>query len=148
NVKLRVADFEPSMDRARAGDVVYCDPTYRQTTRRHFDRYGKTIFDWEDQQRLAGAVWRAFERGAIVMLSNASCLGIRELYSGAGLIRVHRPKGLAPARNTAQHAEYLFVLDPMDDWADWSRIGLVIRRQKHSFPAPSFPVRSNAASHG
>jgi DNA adenine methylase len=132
DVRLETCDFEPALDRAGTEDVIYCDPTYRHTTRRRFDRYGQTIFDWKDQQRLAAAVWRAFGRGAMVLLSNASCLGIRELYSGAGLICVHRPKGLAPARSDAQHAEYLFVLDPTEQWANWSRIGTVVRRQNQS----------------
>ncbi|HEV8714051.1 MAG TPA: DNA adenine methylase [Candidatus Binatia bacterium] len=44
DIEIFSCDFEQTMARAGDGDVVYCDPTYRQVTRQHFDRYGKIIF--------------------------------------------------------------------------------------------------------
>lgn len=128
-IELQASDFEASVDRAGNGDVVYCDPTYRPRTRRQFDRYGKTIFDWGDQERLAAAVWRAFKRGSMVLVSNTSCLGVCELYHGAGLVKVDRRKGLAPNKSETSDTEYLFILDPVHRWVNWSRVGTVIRRQ-------------------
>src|SRR5438094_7651972 len=75
-VRLKVCEFHSILSYAGTGDVVYCDPTYRRQTRDHFDRYGADVFDWNDQKHLASLAQRAFERGALVIISNASCFGI------------------------------------------------------------------------
>lgn len=119
-VKLRTCDFEKVLRLATAGDVVYCDPTYREVTRRQFDRYGRTVFQWRDQERLAGLAREAFERGATVILSNATCNGIRALYQDAAVIEVQRRKGLGPAKSAGTQREFLFVMDPLHDWESWA----------------------------
>jgi site-specific DNA-adenine methylase len=111
---LVVANFAQSLGRAGRGDVVYCDPTYRKRTRQHFDRYGATLFGWGDQQRLALAATAAVRRGALVIVSNASCFGVSQLYSEALILEVHRRKGLGPGDAVTTRAEYLFVLDPLE----------------------------------
>jgi DNA adenine methylase len=128
-VSIRTSDFELILDRANAGDIVYCDPTYRSQHRYHFDRYGQVPFDWFDQQRLARAAWRAFDRGALVLVSNLSNAAVRRLYDGAGILSLRRRPGIAVPTSPQRNSEYLFVLDPLGMWLDWSKVGRVVRRQ-------------------
>ena len=118
-VSIRSCDFQEVITQAKAGDVVYCDPTYRQVTRDSFDRYGSRVFDWSDQKRLAQTVLAAHERGALVLVSNACSDEVRELYPNAVIVDLERPKGIGRRANPQGQREYLFVLDPLrigDDW--------------------------------
>jgi DNA adenine methylase len=124
-VELCVCDFEENLKRAGRGDVVFCDPTYREVTRTQFDRYGKIIFRWEDQERLARLAAEAYRRGAIVILCNATCNEIRELYPRACVIEVKRRKGLGPMASHQGQLEYVFVLDPLKEWAIWAQVGSI-----------------------
>lgn len=75
------ADFQISVSRAKAGDVVFCDPPY---TVRHnqngFVKYNEDLFSWADQIRLRDALRAARDRGARVFITNADHESIRELY--------------------------------------------------------------------
>jgi DNA adenine methylase len=78
-------DFEKSIDKARGGDFVFVDPPYTvMHNNNNFVKYNAPLFSWSDQVRLAAAVKRAGERGALVMVSNADHKSIRELYAGFG----------------------------------------------------------------
>lgn len=126
-VIFQACDFGEMLSRAKNGDVVYCDPTYRDVTRQQFDRYGKNIFHWEDQERLARLAARACDKGAVVVLSNTTCNGIRDLYRGAGVVEVMRRKGLGPQGNGQKQVEYLLILDPQGMWKRWEEIGALAR---------------------
>ena len=123
NIEIRASDFESVVRLASKGDVLYCDPTYREVSRRQFDRYGKTVFDWKDQIRLASAATRAAERGALVLLSNFAGTHLRKLYPKAAVVTLRRRKGLGPNGHAASLREYLFVLDPHEEWDFWSKLG-------------------------
>jgi DNA adenine methylase len=76
------SDFEPLIDTAQAGDLVFVDPPYTvRHNRNGFIKYNERLFSWDDQERLAKAVTRAAERGAYVTATNASHPTVRELYS-------------------------------------------------------------------
>jgi DNA adenine methylase len=122
-VALRVADFGDVIPDAGEGDIVYCDPTYREVTRSRFDRYGKAVFDWRDQERLAKVASAAFERGALVLLSNGTSTRLRRLYRAAASIKLVRRKGLGRNGDRRLRTEYLLVLDPATDWNAWSSLG-------------------------
>jgi DNA adenine methylase len=78
--ELYCDDFATIMDRAEAGDVVYCDPPYAdQQDKRSFTGYGKQGFDWDDQSRLADKARELAERGVRVVISNHDTSGTREL---------------------------------------------------------------------
>jgi DNA adenine methylase len=86
---LRVADFEAVLAEANGGDLVFVDPPY--TTAHNcngFLKYNQTIFTWEDQKRLKGAIQDAKYRGARVVLTNANHTSIHELYDGLGTPQV------------------------------------------------------------
>lgn len=129
-IRITSCDFQVAFRQARNGDVIYCDPTYRPVTRKHFDRYGKIIFDWEDQERLAREALDAYSRGVLVIISNASCNGIKNLYSQAGVIKMVRRKGLGLKKDFHGLVEYLFILDPLHRWEEWHQIGLPIELPK------------------
>ena len=68
----------------------------------------------------------AARRGALVIVSNASCFGVGKLYPSALVLQVSRRKGLGPADGAATRAEYVFILDPLRRWSDWEVAGRVV----------------------
>lgn len=86
NAKIRMCDFEDTIDNAGVGDFVFVDPPY---TVKHnsngFVKYNDKIFSWGDQVRLRDAVARASSRGAKVLVTNANHASITELYADIGL---------------------------------------------------------------
>ena len=125
-IHLIVSDFEKAIKKASNGDVIYCDPTYQPVTRKHFDRYGKTIFNWADQERLAKAAIDAYSRGALVIVSNGSFEEIEQLYPESILISLVRKKGLGPASTRQKLGEYLFILDPKSAHNEWNKFEISI----------------------
>lgn len=113
-VLIKASDFECIIEKAQKGDVVYCDPTYTVAHNNNgFIRYNERNFSWADQERLATAAFRACERGALVLVSNASCPSLKNLYAPFEpkvLIR----KSLISRKSSARREinEYLFKLDP------------------------------------
>lgn len=78
------ADFEPTIDQARRGDVIFADPPYADT----FAGYARGGFGTRDQVRLAAALARARDRGAHVLHTNANTPEIRDLYDRRGFWRL------------------------------------------------------------
>ncbi|WP_201779188.1 DNA adenine methylase [Robbsia andropogonis] len=82
NAELVAGDFESLIERAEAGDFVFCDPPY---TVRHnhngFRKYNEVIFSWADQERLALSLLHAARRGVKVLCTNANHQSVRDLYS-------------------------------------------------------------------
>jgi DNA adenine methylase len=116
-VRISHADFESVINRATGGDVVYCDPTYTVTHGNNgFIRYNERNFSWADQERLACAAKRASDRGAAVIITNASHPAIHEIYSGAR-VRVLRRKSLVSTDITKRRSvqELLICIEPAYD---------------------------------
>lgn len=74
-------DFEQLIDMAEEGDLVFVDPPY---TVRHnhnaFIKYNEKLFSWDDQDRLAKALFNAKQRGAQILATNAHHQSVRDLY--------------------------------------------------------------------
>ncbi|HUT60241.1 MAG TPA: Dam family site-specific DNA-(adenine-N6)-methyltransferase [Phycisphaerae bacterium] len=86
--ELRVSDFEPVLDEAGRGDFVYVDPPYTvRHNNNNFVRYNESMFSWQDQVRLAKAMYKAKRRGALIFMSNANASCIRTLYRGFGAMK-------------------------------------------------------------
>lgn len=118
--KLLACDFETSMERAGAGDVIYCDPTYTVAHNNNgFVRYNERNFSWSDQQRLALAAHSAVSRGATVIVSNAHHAEITSLYPAWSARVVHR-QSLVSSQPTArvQITECLFISNRSGQTAD------------------------------
>jgi len=112
-VSLLTSDFQPVIDSAGDGDLVYCDPTYTVAHNNNgFVRYNEKNFSWRDQETLARACHAAASRGAMVMVSNAFHRDIKLLYPNAETRVLERWSGISPVASKRRRAqEYLFVLD-------------------------------------
>ena len=112
--ELLSEDFEEIVNRAKQGDVVYCDPTYNAPNKQStFRRYNGTRFTWQDQERLAAAAFRASERGAFVLVSNDDSDDIRDLYSSVKRLQFARASCLsAKSIGRRQIRETVYVLHP------------------------------------
>jgi DNA adenine methylase len=110
-VTIQQSDFEPVLEAAIRGDVVYCDPTYTVTHDKNgFIRYNEKNFAWSDQQRLAATVRRAADRGVTVLVSNAHHQTVRLLYPDAEIIELRR-RSLVSSKPEKRRliTEYLFI---------------------------------------
>jgi DNA adenine methylase len=90
---LRISDFEPLVDEAEAGDLVFADPPYVVGHNNNgFVKYNETLFKWEDQIRLASALARSRDRRVKVVATNAAHAAIENLYRRLGFtfLRVER----------------------------------------------------------
>lgn len=125
SVELSCGDFEQVIDRAGHGDVIYCDPTYSDVKKGQFDRYGAIIFSWDDQVRLAEAVKKAANRGAVCIVSNGTFEGIRELYPKCLRVRRVRKKSIGRARVHGTDNEMLFILGQGCQKSFWENVGVV-----------------------
>ena len=113
---LVTSDFEEIIDQAGKRDVVYCDPTYTATHNSNgFIRYKERNLSWDDQERLAAASLRACKRGAYVLVSNASCPSLHDLYNPFQPKILARKSLVSPKSEARREInEYLFILDPDD----------------------------------
>lgn len=78
------AEFVATMEAARPGDVVYCDPPYAPiSATANFTSYSADGFTAESQRRLAIEAERLARRGIPVVLSNHDLPFTRALYAAA-----------------------------------------------------------------
>jgi len=108
-----VSDFDPLLERANKGEVVYYDPTYTVAHNcKGWITYNEKNFSWADQKRLANACKKAAKRGSRVIVTNACHTSIRQLYPDAK-VRILNRKSLVSASpfKRGDVDEYLFVLD-------------------------------------
>ena len=123
-VNTKVVDFREAINRAQSGDVVYCDPVYRRANGHSFDRYGPKVFGWEDQVDLAALCRQAQSRGALVLLSNAYCQKVSEIFDGAQEFALVKSKTIGNrAAHDDSHKEVLLVFEPYGrSNSEWSQI--------------------------
>ena len=77
--------FYDSMQMARPGDTVYCDPPYAPlSSTAYFTDYHSNGFDWDDQLMLAETAQKLAEQGVRVVISNHDTKQIRTLYKESG----------------------------------------------------------------
>ena len=123
DIRLGTCDFEENINNSISGDVVYCDPTYRAHSRDQFDRYGPTIFAWNDQIRLAKAAKLAFERGSLVIISNTCSPEINGLYNESYNFELNRNKRIGKKSLSEKNGkEYIIIMDPERRYQDWQGI--------------------------
>jgi DNA adenine methylase len=86
NVTFTCGDFHSSLNRVRAGHVVYCDPPYVPlTTTANFTQYARQSFLITDQQQLAQIAEQLAKRGIPVLISNHDLPFTRATYQKAQL---------------------------------------------------------------
>ena len=110
---IYVSDFEPILNNVKAGDLVYCDPTYTVAHENNsFKRYNEKNFSWSDQIRLAELSNKAMKRGAIILISNSYCKSILSLYSPNKPVILNRYSCVSPKVSSRRLIkESLFILD-------------------------------------
>jgi len=125
-IRLLNDDFEPVIDKAGVGDVVYCDPVYTTTAFSQFDRYNPKVFQWREQERLRDVAYRACARGALVLISNVFAPDIRHLYLNGLFMLFSCKKSIGNAAKKHKSGnEYLIILDPERRIQEWQRLGTV-----------------------
>jgi DNA adenine methylase len=110
--EFRVSDFEPLIDEAKAGDLVFADPPYiTGHTDNGFVKYNETLFKWNDQERLAETLARARDRGVKVVATNASHTDVAKLYEQRGftLKRVKRYSSIAGTAVSRKRCQELII---------------------------------------
>lgn len=79
--RLKHSDFEPIIDIAEDGDLVFADPPYSAKNNDNgFIKYNDKLFSWEDQLRLKDSLLRAKKRGAKFLLTNSAHNSVYELF--------------------------------------------------------------------
>lgn len=80
-------DFLTTLDQARVGDVVYCDPPYAPLTpTANFSSYTSVGFNQKEQERLAHKACELQERGVKVIISNHDTSFTRSIYQSARIV--------------------------------------------------------------
>lgn len=74
---LEPRDFRATIGMAGKGDFIYADPPYAST----FDAYTASGFGPQDQIDLVNALGEAWERGVMILTTNADQPKIRDMYS-------------------------------------------------------------------
>ncbi|WP_412874064.1 DNA adenine methylase [Curtobacterium poinsettiae] len=89
--ELISGDFYSALERVRKNDFVFLDPPYAAPRRRKgFTDYNATLFDWEDQRRLADRFKALSREGVHVVLVNAESTETRDLFKGFNITSVSR----------------------------------------------------------
>lgn len=86
NSDLLSCDFALAIAQAGEGDLVFADPPYTMAKGSGFIKYNQALFTWNDQLRLHAELSHARDRGAYIVLTNANCQEIRDLYGGNGFV--------------------------------------------------------------
>ena len=100
NTKLKVGDFESTLDSARAGDFVFLDPPYVLAARRTFAEYLPDSFVSLDLDRLSNTLDALDRRGVDFVITYADCKEAREL------MRPWKPKRWRARRHIAGFASH------------------------------------------
>ncbi len=124
DVKLISSDFQSAVASAKSGDLIYCDPTYTNIKRNQFDRYGASIFSWNDHIRLSKVAYSAFQRGVTIIISNGLYDDLISLYPNAYYIVLNHKKSMGKILAHDNNGyECLFILDPKGRKSFWNKIG-------------------------
>jgi len=87
---LSASDFADIIRKAKKGDVVFADPPYFDTHKKHdrFLKYNKNLFSWDDQIRLCEEVLSARSRGATCFITNPNNRALVRMYRSSGVVRI------------------------------------------------------------
>lgn len=85
NAEIYTNDFEETIGLAKKDDFIFADPPYTTTSNREsFLKYNDKIFSWSDQVRLFKCLCKAKKRGVRILLTNANCNEVKEMYLEEG----------------------------------------------------------------
>jgi len=113
NTELLASDFQPLIDNAKEGDLIFADPPYTVSHNLNgFIKYNERLFSWKDQERLARSLAKARDRGAQVVATNANHPSLRTLYAKYDfqIETVSRFSSISAKSTTRKQYEELVVL--------------------------------------
>ncbi len=77
-------NFIVTMNKARYGDVVYCDPPYVSFSKTSgFKQYGASVFGLKEQLSLVKMAEKLIKRGSVMIISNHDTLFVNNVYKMA-----------------------------------------------------------------
>lgn len=93
NLKLTHQPFEKVMSKAKAGDVIYCDPPYVPLSpTANFTQYSHKNFLNTDQEQLADMAKTLAKKNISVIISNHNTPYTRKIYADAKIIKFSVPR--------------------------------------------------------
>ncbi len=109
--KIFCTDFETTINSAGNNDFLFVDPPYTVKHKLNgFIKYNENLFGWKDQIRLRDSLYRAANRGAVIMLTNADHSSIRKLYgSKFKLLEIERHSVLSASAKFRKKVDELVI---------------------------------------
>lgn len=118
------ASFEETLQMAKSGDVVYCDPPYLPASvssvgsnhSQEFTAYTKDGFDYDQHSQLAGELRRLSYSGCFCVASNNDNQSVRSLYSDFDLQPLTVRRSCGGAGSSRKSADELIIklgLEPL-----------------------------------
>lgn len=109
--QFKVASFEQTMNAAKKGDVIYCDPPYAPlTSSADFTSYSPGGFSLTEQTYLAELALQASKRDIPVLLSNHDTQFTRETYHKAATEYFHVRRYISCNGQKRNHAGEVLAL--------------------------------------
>ncbi|MCV2884371.1 Dam family site-specific DNA-(adenine-N6)-methyltransferase [Aestuariibacter sp. AA17] len=105
-------NYKSTFARARANNVIYCDPPYAPISKTaNFTQYAGNLFGLNDQRELAEhALSTAKKRGITVLVSNHDTPDTREFYHGAEISELQVTRSISQKGHTRKKVSELFAL--------------------------------------
>ncbi len=117
SANFKICSFEESLNLARAGDVIYCDPPYVPLSdSANFTHYSAGGFDLQQQQKLAQLAQQRCHDGIPVLISNHDTHFTREIYSHADTFGHFKVRRLISCNGQKRkHADEILALFDIPD---------------------------------
>jgi len=103
--------FTKTMQEAKKGDIVYCDPPYVPLSKTaNFTNYSAEGFGMDKQKELAELAKELADRGVRVVISNHDTPEIRELYKTAKITQFDVPRFISQDANNRNKASEILAV--------------------------------------
>ena len=111
---IQLSCFTETMQQAKEGDIVYCDPPYVPLSKTaNFTNYSAEGFGMDKQIELAELANELATKGVKVVISNHDTPEIRDLYKGSKITQFDVPRFISQdANNRNKASEILAVFKP------------------------------------
>ena len=109
--KFTHQNFENVMQKAKPGDIIYCDPPYVPLSKTaNFTQYSDKAFSLQQQQRLADMAFSLALKRIPVIISNHNIGFTRKLYQAAKLKKFTVPRLISCKGNLRHPAKELLAI--------------------------------------
>ena len=116
-------DFISTMEMARPGDVIYCDPPYVPLTETaNFTGYSSGGFGLKEQEKLAEMARSLSKKGVNVVISNHDTVFTQTAYESAQIISFQVQRFISCKGNSRGQASEMLALFGMQ-YGDESMVG-------------------------